>query len=85
MYCVIVRGTVSIEKKIDRFKGKKDMPPVVVKTCYDGDHVGELAWFTSASRQERKAVLTNNKEQFRLIRRPAFDIFEPKKKEIVVD
>ena len=62
MYCVIVRGTVSIEKKIDRFKGKKDMPPVVVKTCYDGDHVGELAWFTSASRQERKAVLTNNKE-----------------------
>ena len=79
-YCVIVRGSVKIEKKVNRFKKRDDMPPVVVRTCYDGDQFGELAWFTSMRKQEKKVKgpVSNNKEQLRLIRRPTEDIFEPK-------
>ena len=73
-----MRGTVKIEKNITRFKDRPDMPPVVVKTCYDGDQVGELAWFTSCDKFEKTQKTTNNKEQFRLIRRPASDIFATK-------
>ena len=59
-----MRGTVKIEKNITRFKDRPDMPPVVVKTCYDGDQVGELAWFTSNDRFDKKqnTATTNNKE-----------------------
>ena len=36
-YYVIVRGTVKIEQIAARYKDKKDMLPIVVRTCYDGD------------------------------------------------
>ena len=36
-YFVIVRGTVKIEQKAARYKDKADVPPIVIRTCYDGD------------------------------------------------
>ena len=46
-YYVIVRGTVKIEQKAARYIDKPDMPPIVVRTCYDGDHFGEKDFFTA--------------------------------------
>ena len=42
-----MRGTVKIEQKAARYIDKPDMPPIVVRTCYDGDHFGEKDFFTS--------------------------------------
>ena len=36
-YYVIIRGTVKIEQKHLKYAHKVDMPPVVIRTCYDGD------------------------------------------------
>lgn len=36
-YYVIVKGTVKIEQTPARFADFKDMPPIVKRTCYDGD------------------------------------------------
>ena len=45
-YFVIVRGTVKIEQKHLRYKDRPDMPPVVIRTAYDGDQIGEVSHFT---------------------------------------
>lgn len=44
-YYVIVKGTVQIEQVPSRFEAVKDMPPIVKRTCYDGDQFGELSQF----------------------------------------
>lgn len=44
-YYVIVKGTVKIEQKMAQYKSKVDMPPVVIRTCYDGDRFGEVCHF----------------------------------------
>ena len=36
-YYVIIRGTVKIEQKHLKYANRLDMPPVVIRTCYDGD------------------------------------------------
>ena len=36
-YYVLIRGTVKIEQKHLRYAGREGMPPVVIRTCYDGD------------------------------------------------
>lgn len=54
-YYVIARGTVKIEQKAARYMNKKDMPPVVVRTCYDGDTFGEMVYFTAKGRPSVKA------------------------------
>lgn len=46
-YYVIIRGTVKIEQQHLRFAHKPDMPPVVIRTCYDGDQFGEVTHFTA--------------------------------------
>ena len=45
-YYVIIRGSVKIEKKHRRYKGRHDMPPIVLRTCYDGDEFGEISHFS---------------------------------------
>ena len=52
-YCVIVRGTVKIEQKAARYLDKPDMPPIVVRTCYDGDHFGDQMFFTARIGQSK--------------------------------
>ena len=42
-----MRGTVKIEQKAARYIDKPDMPPIVVRTCYDGDHFGDQMFFTA--------------------------------------
>ena len=44
-YYVIAKGTVKIEQKVAQYKSKDDMPPVVIRTCYDGDRFGEICHF----------------------------------------
>ena len=46
-YYIIVKGTVKIEQNHLKYAHKKDMPPVVIRTCYDGDFFGEIAHFTA--------------------------------------
>ena len=36
-FFVIVRGTVKIEQTKQKYIHKKDMLPIVIRTCYDGD------------------------------------------------
>ena len=42
-YYVIVRGTVKIEQKATKYMNRPDMPPIVIRTCYDGDYFGEIS------------------------------------------
>ena len=63
-YYVIIRGTVQIEQKMARFKDKKDMPPIVVRTCYDGDHFGEMVFFTSRIADGSKEQQEMTEEEF---------------------
>ena len=44
-YYVIVKGTIQIEQAPQRFS-KFEMPPIVLRTCYDGDMFGELYYFS---------------------------------------
>lgn len=62
-YYVIVRGTVKIEQKAARYKDKADVPPIVIRTCYDGDQFAEMVYFksrigdeSSKSRQSKKGM-----------------------------
>ena len=57
-YCVIVRGTVKIEQKAARYINKPDMPPIVVRTCYDGDHFGEKMFFKTTIGQKNKPPIS---------------------------
>ena len=47
-YYVIVRGTVKIEQKAAKYMNRPDMPPIVIRTCYDGDYFGEMISFTTS-------------------------------------
>lgn len=37
VYFVIVKGSVKIEQTYLRYKQDKDVPKIVIKSCYDGD------------------------------------------------
>ena len=50
-----MRGTVKIEQKVERYKDKPDMLPIVVRTCYDGDQFAELDFFKSSIVPEQAA------------------------------
>ena len=45
------------------------MPPIVIRTCYDGDHFGEQVFFTARIGQQKVSTMTEDeyiKQQIRL-------------------
>ena len=49
-YYVIIKGTIQIEQAAPRFS-KFEMPPIVLRTCYDGEQFGELYYFSKNSEE----------------------------------
>ena len=43
-----MKGTVKIEQKATKYMNKPDMPPIVIRTCYDGDYFGEMISFATS-------------------------------------
>ena len=62
-YYVIVRGTVKIEQKHERYKDRPDMPPIVIRTCYDGDQFAEMNFFKSRIGPENNLKLKKNETE----------------------
>lgn len=79
VYFVIVKGSVKIEQSYLRYKEDRDVPKIVIKSCYDGDQFGEVSHFTSNLKelQTLSSVGADMKEQMELKNRDN-EIFEQK-------
>jgi len=58
-FFVIVRGSVQVRQKHDEF-GKEE---VILRSCYDGEHFGEMIHFKESETMSKEKVAEMNKQR----------------------